>query len=86
MYLLNLSGATFRDLDNKSDILNTIDNLFEEGIVNVGGHIYHVEICIYDNIKYIKSVIPYEEHQFEKMFGFGCKCSNFQKGKIIVVV
>lgn len=86
MYLINLFGATFRDVDNNSEIFKTIDNLFEEGLINIGGKVYEVEICIYDDKKYIRSVIPYEEHEFEKMFDFGCKCSGFVKGKVVHVV
>jgi hypothetical protein len=86
MYLLNLHCATFRDVDCNSEIYNIIDTLFEEGLINIGGKTYEVELCIHNNKKYIRSVRPYEEHEFEKMFGFGCKCSGFVKGKTIIVI
>ena len=86
MYVQNLSSATFRNIDNNTDILNKIDNIFEEGLILINSKSYVVEICIYNDTKYIRSVIPYEEHEFEKIFDFGCKCSDFVKGKVVQIV
>lgn len=86
MYLLNLHSTTFRDVDSNTEIYKTIDTLFTEGLINIGSKTYKVEFCIYNNKKYIRALIPYEEYEFEKMFGFGYKCSGFVKGKTIVVI
>lgn len=45
-----------------------INTLFEERLINIGSKTYKVELCIYNNKKYIRT---YEEHEFEKVFDFG---------------
>jgi len=48
-------------------------------------HTYLVQHATIDGVEYLKSVKPYQSHEFEIIFGFGCDCNDFVEGKVVVV-
>ena len=54
-------------------------------ILNRKKQIYDVEYAIVCDTTYFKSFKKYESPEFGKMFGFDGNCTDFVKGKIIVV-
>jgi len=48
-------------------------------------HEYDIEYAVINQVTYLKTLEKYESWEFESIFGFGCDCHNFVKGKIVVV-
>ena len=86
----SVSSLSVGDLkEDVEDVTIRLQHLWTPILLGLCDHVYDVELACYEDHNgsrhYLRCVRPYQNREFEQLFGFGSDCANYVEHKIIVV-